>query len=155
MDNRVIAMAVLAVVILGAGFIMIKPEENTPLVEDETRVSPEGGPSEGFDPESFGQRGGGSFGLEALIQALANASAEPEEYLELIVNMTENFESFYNESEEAFRERMAPMLEFYQELEDEVRGLVDQGSTAEEVQGLISDRLEELVELRPERPGTG
>lgn len=46
--------------------------------------------------------------------------------------MTAQMEAMLNETEGIFTERMAPMIEFFEGLETELKGLIEQGASSQD-----------------------
>ncbi|MCW3989572.1 MAG: hypothetical protein NWE88_05815 [Candidatus Bathyarchaeota archaeon] len=145
--NVVIPIALVLFVLVGGWAYLgqvnnVSPqtEEELPIHEDEQRPFPPDG------DRPMGERDGFFQGVIHELQALVNASAEPEELLEFVVNMTDQMEAMLNETEEVFAERMAPMLEFIEGLEPELQGLIDQGASSQGLLDHVTEKMDELME---------
>jgi hypothetical protein len=57
----------------------------------------------------------------------------------------------FNQTEGILAEHVPPFFDFSEELKTEIQGMIDQDTTAEEVQELVSNRIQGL---RGERPQT-
>ncbi len=117
-----------------------KMEDELPAPEDEQMSFP----PEGDRPP--GERGGVFPGFIPELQALVNASAEPEELLEVVGNMTDQMEAMLNETEGVFAEQMAPLLKFFEGLEAELQELIDRGSSSQDLLDHVTEKLDELME---------
>jgi hypothetical protein len=80
------------------------------------------------------------------LQNLVNASAEPEELLEFVVNTTDQLEALLDETDGVFGERLASMLDFFEGLEVELQGLIDEGFSSQDLLDHVTRRMGELLE---------
>lgn len=145
--NVVIPIALVLVILVGGWaylnqFNKVSPqtEKKLPTPQDEQNSFPPDG------DRPTGDRGGFFQGLIPELQALVNASAEPEELLEFVVNMTDQMEAMFNETEDVFTERMAPMLEFFEGLETELQAFIDQGASSQDLLDHVTEKMGELME---------
>jgi len=97
-------------------------EEELPPTDDEQSPSP----PIGENPK--GEMGGIIQDFLPGLQDLVNASAEPDELLEFVVNTTDQLEALLDETEDVLGERLAPMLDFFEGLEVELQGLMKDAS---------------------------
>ena len=156
--NVVIPIALVLVVLVGGWAYLGQFSDVSPGTEEELSTPEEEQPSPEDEQAPFspdgerptGDRGGLFLGLIPELQALVNASAEPEELLDFVVNMTDQMEATLNETEDVFTERLAPMLEFFEGMEAELQGLIDQGASS---QGLLDHVTEKMGELTGGRAG--
>jgi hypothetical protein len=145
--NVVIPIALVLIVTLGGWAYLNQTnlaspqiEEELPPIDDEQRSSPPMG--EG----AKGEMGDIFQGFLPELQNLVNASAEPEELLEFVVNTTDQLEALLDETDGVFGERLASMLDFFEGLEVELQGLIDEGFSSQDLLDHVTRRMGELLE---------
>ena len=60
--------------------------------------------------------------------------------------MTDQMEAMFNETEDVFTERMAPMLEFFEGLVTELQAFIDQGASSQDLLDHVTEKMGELME---------
>ena len=145
--NVVIPIALVLIVTIGGWAYLNQVSDFSPQTEEELPpTDDEQSPSTPLEENPKGEMGG--FFQEFLpgLQALVNASAEPEEILEFVVNTTDQLEGMLSETEGVFAERIAPMLDFFEGLEVELQGLIDEGASSQGLLDHVSGKMGERVE---------
>ncbi len=152
MNYKMFMYLALIAIILGSGIIYYTwmRDESTQFVDGSPQVEDE---EEGHLPQMPpGDRPGNRTnlfeGLMIEIQELVNANASPEAILELVVNETDRMTSMFNQSDVFPEGFVSPMLAFTEELEAEIQGMIDRGATAQEVQELVSEKIQEFIKER-------
>lgn len=143
----VIPIALVLVILVGGWAYLGQVNNVSPQTEEELPIHE--GEQRSFPPDGdrpTGERDGFFQGVLSELQALVNASAEPEELLEFVVNMTDQMEAMLNETEGVFAERMAPMLEFIEGLETELQVLIDQGASSQGLLDYVTEKMDEMME---------
>lgn len=151
--NVAIPIALVLVILVGGWVYLSRFDDAVPQTEEEPQVSDEepkspDGEEMPFTPDGErpgGDRGGLFMELVPGLQALVNESAEPEELLEYVANMTDQMEVAL-ETEDAFAERIAPMLEFFEGMEAELQALVDEDATSQDLLDYVTEKMDELME---------
>ena len=85
-------------------------------------------------------------GLLPGLQGLVNASAEPVELLEFVMNVTDRLSGFLDEADAVTEEKLASMLDFLEGLEVELQGLIDEGASPGELLDRVTEKMGELKE---------
>ncbi len=134
MKRNVVIPIVLILVILVGGwaylnqFSDVSPGtyEKLPSTDDKKPSSPKGEDDKGGTLDIFQ-------GLLPGLQGLVNASAEPVELLEFVMNVTDRLSGFLDEADAVTEEQLASMLDFFEELEVELQRLIDEGASPGEL----------------------
>ena len=84
---------------------------------------------------------------------LVHGTGSADEIQTLLLNVTENMEAIYNQTEVEFlRDRLSYMLDAIRGLQTTVDSVISEGATDEEVRSTVSSQLEGLFAERPGRP---
>jgi hypothetical protein len=145
--NVVVPIAIVLIVTLGSWAFLIQvndfsqqTKEELPPIDDEQRPSSPMGESPKMEMGEIIQR------FLPGLHDLVNASANPEELLEFVVNTTNQLEALLDETDDVSVERLAPMLDFFEGLEVELQGLIDKGLSFQNLFDHITGKMGELME---------
>ena len=154
--NVIIPMALVLIIVVGGFVLLQQPDDVSTQMEEEEKAPVE--EEQSLPPFGDGeQRGQGAILGQLIpgIQELVNASASPEEILEYVRNTTDQMSSRFNQTgevpeggfPEGFPEdRVSPFLEFFEELETEIQGLIDQGASSQDILDHVSEKMQEIME---------
>ncbi len=115
-------------------------DEKLPPTDDKQKPSPRMG--ENPKGETWGIFQGFLPGLQDLV----NASAEPVELLEFVMNTTDQLGELLNETDDVKGESWVPTLDFFEGLEVELQGLIEEGASPGELLDRVTEKMGELKE---------
>lgn len=145
--NVIIPIALVLMVTIGGWAYLTQVSDISPQIEEELPpTDDEQSPSPPIEENPKGEMGGFFQGFLPGLQDLVNSNAEPEELLEFVVNTTNQLDAMLNETEGVFTERIAPMLDFFEGLEIELQGLIDEGASSQDLLDHVSGKMSELME---------
>jgi len=145
--NVVIPIALVLVILVGGWMYLnqfndVSPEtdEKLPPTDDKQKPpSPTGEDRKGETMDIFQ-------GLLTGLQDLVNASAKPEEILEFVMNTTDRLAGVLDEADDVKGESLASMLDFFEGLEVELQGLIEEGASSRDLLDHVTKKMGELKE---------
>jgi hypothetical protein len=153
MRHNVVIPIALVLIILVGGWAYLnqfnstspKSDEKMSLTDDDQNsASPTGEDGKGENWDVFK-------GFLPSLQGLVNASAEPEELLEFVVNTTDRIDVLLEEAEETKLDYFAQFIGFLGGLEVELQEMIDDGSSSRDLLDHVVEKMGELQKSRMEK----